>query len=235
MVEKRMNIIFFGDSLTEGAPGASYYSILKEKLPEHNLVNYGKGGDTVISLYHRIKKMNISEKYDIAFIWIGTNDVLVHVSNRYPLLKRFFNQPGVQNTEEFRKYYLDIFGIISANTKKIFAVSPLLIGEDTHNKWNKELGRLSTEIKDLSSELKNVEYIDLRKDFISALSSKKISSYILLGTITDSVFTWLFNNPERVEEKSKERGLYLTLDGVHLNDAGAKMVADIFLKHIKNI
>ena len=75
-----MDIIFFGDSLTEGVPGASYYKILKEKLPEHNLVNCGKGGDTVNSLYNRIKKMNISKKYDIAFIWIGTNDVFKKAS-----------------------------------------------------------------------------------------------------------------------------------------------------------
>jgi lysophospholipase L1-like esterase len=228
-----MNIIFFGDSLTEGVPGASYYNILKEKIPEHNLVNCGKGGDTVISLYRRIKKMKISKTYDIAFIWIGTNDVLVNVSNKYPLLKKFLNQPCVKNIEEFRKYYLNIIEAVSANAKKIFTVSPLLIGEDMHNKWNEELGRLCEEIKDLSSEIKNAEYIDLRKDFISVLSSKKISSYILPGTIIDIVFSWLFNDPERVEKKSKERGLHLTLDGTHLNYAGAQMAADVFLKGIK--
>jgi lysophospholipase L1-like esterase len=177
--------------------------------------------------------MKISKIYDIAFIWIGTNDVLVHVSNKYPFLKRFLNQPWVQNTEEFRKYYLNILEVVSANAKRIFTVSPLLIGEDTRNKWNEELERLCEEIKDLSSKIKNVEYIDLRKDFISVLSSKKVSYYISPGTIIDIVVAWLFNNPKRVEKKSKERGLHLTLDGAHLNYAGARMVADAFLKHIK--
>jgi len=228
-----MDIIFFGDSLTEGVPGASYYKILKEKFPEDNLVNCGKGGDTVTSLYHRIKKMNISKKYDIAFIWIGTNDILAKISNKYPPLKKFLNQPYAKNIEEFRKYYLDIIEIVSVNAKKIFTVSPLLIGEDANNKWNQELGRLREEIKDLSSKNKNVEYIDLRKDFISVLSSKKVSSYISPGTITNTVFSWLFNYPKLVEKKSKERGLHLTLDGAHLNHAGAQMVVDAFLKHIK--
>ncbi|MCX6795876.1 MAG: hypothetical protein NTW06_00030, partial [Candidatus Falkowbacteria bacterium] len=130
-------------------------------------------------------------------------------------------------------YYLNIIETASANAKKIFTVSPLLIGEDTHNKWNEELGRLCEEIKDLSSKVKNVEYIDLRKDFISTLSSKKVSSYISPGTIIDIVFAWLFNNPERVEKKSKERGLHLTLDGAHLNYVGAQIVSNVFLKHIK--
>jgi lysophospholipase L1-like esterase len=171
-----MDIIFFGDSLTEGVPGASYYKILKEKLPEDSLVNCGKGGDTVTSLYHRIKKMNISKKYDIAFIWIGTNDVFKKVSNRYPLINKFLKQTYAKDIEEFRKYYLEIIETVSVNAKKIFTVSPLLIGEDTNNKWNEELGRLCEEIKEIS-KLENVEYIDLRKDFISVLSSKDISSY----------------------------------------------------------
>lgn len=230
-----MNIIFFGDSLTEGVPGASYYKILKEKLPEDSLVNCGKGGDTVTSLYHRIKKMNISKKYDIAFIWIGTNDVFKKVSNRYPFINKILNQTYAKDIEEFRKYYLDIIETVSVNAKKIFTVSPLLIGEDTHNKWNEELGLLCEEIKEISSKLKNVEYIDLRNDFISALTSKKISSYISPGTITNTVFSWLFNDPKLVEKKSKERGLHLTLDGAHLNYVGAKMVDDTFLKRIKEV
>jgi len=228
-----MDIIFFGDSLTEGVPGASYYKILKEKLSEDSLVNCGKGGDTVTSLYHRIKKMNISKKYDIAFIGIGTNDVFKKVSNKYPLINKILNQTYAKDIEEFRKYYLDIIETVSVNAKKIFTVSPLLIGENTHNKWNEDLGRLCEEIKGLSSKNKNVEYIDLRKDFISTLSSKKISSYISPGTITNTVFSWLFNYPKLVEKKSRERGLHLTLDGAHLNHAGAQMVADAFLKHIK--
>lgn len=55
MKETKQNIIaFFGDSLTEGSPGVSYFDILKDKLPNENLLNFGKGGDTVISLYKRI-------------------------------------------------------------------------------------------------------------------------------------------------------------------------------------
>ncbi len=43
------SIAFWGDSLTEGFPGASYFEILKQQLPEDKLINYGKGGDTVIA------------------------------------------------------------------------------------------------------------------------------------------------------------------------------------------
>jgi hypothetical protein len=49
-----MNIALYGDSLTEGRAGVSYINLLQPLLPGHELLNYGRGGDTVISLYHRI-------------------------------------------------------------------------------------------------------------------------------------------------------------------------------------
>jgi len=229
-----MNIIFFGDSLTEGIPGISYLDILKEKLPKHNLVNAGKGGDTVISLYRRIKKMELKETYDIAFLWVGTNDILVHVSKKYPIIKRCCMKSWVKSTDDFSKRYQKILELISTNAKKIFVVSPAIIGEDVDNKWNKKLGELSLEIKKISSEFKNVDYIDMHKEFISFLSGKKPSKFILNGVFRDIIAAWLFNIPELVDKKSKRRGLYLTLDGAHLNTVGAKMVAKVFLRYIKN-
>ena len=36
----------------------------------------------------------------------------------------------------------------------------------------------------------------------------------------------------QVDKKSAERGLHLTLDGVHLNSTGAEIVADMFSKAV---
>lgn len=229
-----MNIIFFGDSLTEGIPGISYLDILREKLPHHTLVNAGKGGDTVISLHKRIKKMNLNKNYDIAFLWVGTNDILVHISKKNPIIKMCCMQPWAKNINDFSDRYQKLLKMISKNAKKIFVVSPAIIGEDVNNRWNKKLGELSLEIKKISSKFKNVDYIDMHKEFTSFLSTKKPSKFILDGIFRDVIAAWLFNIPERVEKKSRERGLYLTLDGAHLNAAGAQMVSNIFLECIKN-
>lgn len=44
-----MKIALFGDSLTEGRPGVSYFNILKKKFPNITFVNLGKPGETVKS------------------------------------------------------------------------------------------------------------------------------------------------------------------------------------------
>ena len=227
-----MKIIFFGDSLTEGTPGASYFTILKEKLPEDSLVNAGRGGDTVISLYRRVKKMNMSKTFDIAILWVGVNDVLVHVSKKYPIIKLCCIQPWAKNIKDFDKHYRKLLEIVAGKARKTFTVSPLLIGENTDNKWNEKLGKLCTEIERLSAEYEHVEYIDLRKVFFSTLSSRKPSPFILNSIFRDVIGAWLLNYPKIVEWRSLERGLYLTFDGVHFNHAGAEMAADTFYRYI---
>ena len=187
----------------------------------------------MISLYQRIKKLNISETYDIVFLWVCVNDVFVHVSWKFPITRLLFNQRWTKNIDDFINRYKRILETITYNTKKIFVVSPSIIGEDIHNKWNKKLGELSWEIKALASKYENVEYIDVRKDFISTLSSKKYSNFLPYRIIVDIILAYLLNNSERVERKSKNRQLYLTLDGVHLNNVGAHMIAEIFLHQIK--
>ncbi len=49
-----MKIAFFGDSLTKGIPGTAYFQLLRQNLPQHELLNFGKGGDTVASLFPHI-------------------------------------------------------------------------------------------------------------------------------------------------------------------------------------
>ena len=227
-----MNIIFYGDSLTEGIPGISYFNILKERLPQHDLVNCGKGGDTVISLLERVKKINTNKKYDIAFIWIGVNDVLPHIKKRYGLIKLFCNQPWAKNNQIFKRKYKELIELVSKKSERVFTVSLPIIGEGIHNRWNKKLELLSLEIDIISSKFQNVEYINLHEDIISYLSTKKTSQFIMNSILRDVILAWMLNIPGWIEKKSERRGLYLTIDGVHFNNTGANIVANKFYKSI---
>ena len=87
-----MRIACYGDSLTEGAPGVAYVDLLQKALPEHTIVNCGKGGATVRSLYQRLAIRKSLEYVDLAFVWIGVNDTFVHVSWYYPFIKKLFKE-----------------------------------------------------------------------------------------------------------------------------------------------
>jgi lysophospholipase L1-like esterase len=229
-----MTISFFGDSLTEGIPGASYFEILKKRLPDSELINYGVGGETVLSLYKRITRSKPDHPIDIAFLWIGTNDVFVKLSWFYPLIKRVLNKPWTRNLEEFKGYYRSTLDLLSRHANNVITVSPLFLGEDLNNKWNREFVKQSQIIEELSAAYENVEYIDLRKIFIPKLKGKKISTYLPTSSTRVAFDTLMVKKAEQIDRISAERGLHFTLDGVHLNSAGAEIIADIFYEAIIN-
>jgi len=228
-----MQIAFFGDSLTEGKTGVSYFEILKEKLPQHKLFNFGRGGDTVASLYRRISGMNFN--FDIAFLWIGTNDVLSKVTSRFSVIKMLKHQPPAENVAEFERYYQKLIDCLTPKTKKIIAVSPLFIGENLNNQWNRQLAELVEIIKNLSYKNKSIDFLNLREQFATQLVDRKISDYHI-RSITRVILDYLFlRTPEKVDRKAGKRGLYFTLDGVHLNSIGARFVANSFCEIVKNV
>jgi lysophospholipase L1-like esterase len=227
-----MAIAFFGDSLTEGFPGVSYFEILKRRLPDSDLINYGEGGDTVLSLYRRIKHLNLDKPIDIAFLWVGTNDVYVKISWAYPIIKTLLKKPWTRTPEEFKHYYRSILEILSRRAKTVITVSPLFLGEDLNSGWNRELESLSKIIEELSAADENIEYIDLRKVFIPKLEGKKGSAYLPNNAIRVVLDALRLQQAEQIDRKSSERGLLFTLDGVHLNGTGAEIVADVFCEII---
>src|SRR4051812_34743749 len=114
-----MKIALIGDSLTEGRPGVSFATILKEKFPMDSFVNLGKPGETVKSLYNRLTKAGLDDDFDVAFLWIGTNDV-------YSKLLKVQAQPVVEGLEEFKEVYQQVVDIVISSSKKVVAVSPAL-------------------------------------------------------------------------------------------------------------
>jgi lysophospholipase L1-like esterase len=229
-----MKIAFYGDSLTEGLLGVSYLDQLRHRLPGHSTINYGKGDDTVLSLYQRIVRWHLNKPYDMAFVWVGTNDVPVKPSRIVALLKLMRGKPWTSSPEAFRVCYLDLLDLLSEKTPTLFTVSPLLVGEDVDSPRNQYLGQLAAIIEEVSADYPGVTYIDLRQKFIDRLAGKPISDYIpryVTRTIAD---TLRLRTRKRVDRMSARRGLHLTLDGVHLNGVGADLAAETFAEAIRD-
>ena len=220
-----MKIACIGDSLTEGRPGVSFFNLLKKKYPDIKFVNLGKGGETVKSLQTRLSKNKLDQDYDLAFIWIGVNDI-------YSKLLKVQAQPITRNSEEFREFYEQVLKLVSQASKEVVVVSPALIGENI-NSSNRRLLNLSMIIKEISQEQKNTTFIDLHQAFTVHLETVHTSDYLStgLGRLVKDVF--FYRTPKRVDRLAAERGLHLTIDGVHLNSKGANIVVDKYSQIIE--
>ena len=177
------------DSLTEGFPGASYFEILRRRLPEYKLLNRGKSGDTVISLYRRLRNSPIDDPVDIAFLWVGTNDVFPKISWSYPVIKTLNNQPWAKSPGEFEKYFRLTLVILSQRAGKVITVPPLFMGEQINNRWSQEMKELSEIIERVSASDKSVEFLDLRKIIFPKLKDKSVSDYIPTSAVK---VLWMF-------------------------------------------
>ena len=228
-----MKIAFFGDSLTEGIPGAAYFKLLQQNLPQHELHNFGKGGDTVVSLHRRIARIEMPSFLDMAFLWVGVNDVLVNTSWTYPLLKLYRKQPWARSLDTFARYYQLLLEQLTLAAKHVVAVSPHLIGEDLNNPWNIKLKELGGVIKTGTEDMPGVSYLDLQSVFRTFLEGQPVSPYIPRNALRFLAKTFSRQNKHQIQKRSSERKLHLTLDGVHLNADGAELVAQKFLQKIR--
>ena len=228
-------IAFFGDSITQGDLGDCYVDLLQQRLPQHQLLNYGKNGDTIKSLYTRVQRLHLPEKIDIAFVWIGANDIIVQISPVFAVSKIITMQPWMKSLEEAEQAYHNLLKFVTKKANKVFTVPPVLIGEDTTNEYNKQLHHLSMMMKQVSNNFESVTFIDLQKTFWKALEQTESSDYILTP-LSDAVFDSIrCRSKEDVDHCSEERHLQFTLDGIHLNSAGANLAADTFYYYIQKI
>lgn len=220
-----MNIACYGDSITQGIPGASYFDALRRRLPGHVLINYGKGGDTALSLYQRIRRYNLLQPVEAAIVFVGVNDVLVNLTPTGPLLKRVFGQPWAEDLDAFRSQYAGLLALVGEAAGRVIAASPLLIGEDLNNEWNQKLAQYIAVTRE-EAERAGAAFVDLRARAAGALAGRPISPYLPTShwrTLLDGL-TLLTD--DQIARMAARRGLHLTLDGVHLNPTGAAMVAE---------
>ena len=227
-----MRIAFVGDSLTEGIPGSSFYAILRKRLAGHTLVNLGEGNDTVVSLYRRLTRLRFGDPFDVAFLWIGVNDIVGGSPWPFRAVNALWRKPPSKNHEEFRAYYRATLDLLCRHGRRVLAVSPLLKGEEVGNPWNRELEVLSGLIQELAACYAQVEYLDVRSVFIRQLAGKPVSCYLPTSVIRVALDALTLRSDEQIDRQSAERGLHFTLDGIHLNSAGAQLVAETFLQII---
>ena len=223
-----MKVALIGDSLTEGRPGVSFPNMLKEMFPNITFVNLGKPGESVKSLYTRLKKEPLEMDYELSFLWIGVNDV-------YSKLLKVQAQPVVKDHDEFKDYYEKVLELIIESSKKVIAVTPALVGENTNNATNNEIKELNGLIQSISSKYEKVSFLNLQSIFFDYLSKVSSSDYINTKVMRVMMDVLLYKKVLKIDKVAKKRGLHLTLDGIHLNSVGAQIVAESYATEITDI
>jgi lysophospholipase L1-like esterase len=229
-----MRIACFGDSLTSGLPGSSYFAVLRENFPDDTLLNFGKGNDTVVSLFRRVSAVRFDQTLNIAFLWIGVNDVPQTDGWSYRAFHNLVGQRRAKDIHEFRSCYQSTVELLCGKAERVIVAPPALKGENLDSRWNRRLGDLAKVIRNVAAGYDKVEFLDLQAAFARELASIPVSDQLPRKPFRVLLDALTLKTDEQVDAKAAERGLHLTLDGVHLNSAGAKLVASALTASIRN-
>ncbi len=198
--QKKQHIIFFGDSITQAAV---------------------KPNGFILQLDSMLRQKGMDNRYELTGAGIGGNkvydlylrldddvlaknpdEVVIWVGVNDVWHKRTFGTGT--DPDKFEKFYTAIIKKLQAKNIKVVLCTPSTIGEKTDfsNEQDGDLNKYAGIIRNIARN-NNCQLIDLRKVFLDENLKKNA--------------------------ENKDRGI-LTLDGVHLNDAGNTLVADVMFK-----
>ncbi len=203
--QKKINVIFFGDSITELGvkPGGYVTKVdsmckLEGKVDRYEFNGSGVSGNKVYDLYLRLEDDVLSKNPNVVVIYVGVNDVW----------HKTLLGTGT-DADKFEKFYQAILKKLKEKNIKAILCTPAVVGEKTDfsNQLDGDLNKYSNIIRDMAKK-NNLPLVDLRNDFLDYYKT---------------------NNP-----KNEEKNI-LTYDRVHLNAKGNQFVADLMWKAVKGL
>jgi lysophospholipase L1-like esterase len=196
-----VRIAFLGDSLTEGSPGASYFTLLRRRLPGHDLRNMGRAGDSVVDLLARVQHAGL-EPADLAFVWIGTNDAAMGEWTSWSY-EAFEPLSWPDTLTRISSVYARLLGLVLAEAPVALCVPPVT-ADELDDAWERRVADVAELVAAAVAAEPRAALLDLASAFALARDAAPLP-------------------------------IRFTIDGVHLSEAGAVVVADAFAAAIEDL
>ena len=235
-----MTVLLIGNSLTAGNLGIPYSRYLNfpdDSTSEHRLINRGRDGDTLSGVGNRLEAALKADNPDVLIIQTGANDILLpEMASRdglwTPFVREMEKRGSIPTTEprEFSEIYTEMIGRAVSHVvdiRRIICVTIPPIGEVLHSERNRKREVYNREIRRVIEET-GAKLADVSNAFENILEKIKNPSDWFFGSPGD--FTADVKEVRRGKGAmglSEERGLYLTIDGAHLNERGAELMGKV--------
>jgi lysophospholipase L1-like esterase len=223
-----MKVLFVGDSITKGTQGVNWISMIEKDHPYWTLVNAGRNGETLNKIAGRLKTtLEENDKYNAVVLQCGTNDILLPMFKHrgFWFRQAYLHQLRTGNIPsspaEFEILLRKTVETTLGNYNPHVILTTLgCINEDLLDEANARLFSYNTIIKKIAREF-NCVLADVSEEFQGILNRQKTHSYCLENFASTAFADQVKCSLGLADQLSKNRRLFLTIDGVHLNTNGA--------------
>jgi lysophospholipase L1-like esterase len=160
MPDKKIKIVFFGDSITEAGIKPHGFISLDDSIlnsgagGKYELIGAGVSGNKVYDLYLRLEDDVLSKSPDMVVIWVGVNDV-------------WHKKMGTgTDADKFERFYVALVRKFKEAHVKMVLCTPAVIGEknDYTNEQDGDLNKYANIIRKIALD-QQLTLVDLRADF----------------------------------------------------------------------
>jgi len=222
-------VVCAGDSHTHGVVAANYIDMLEKRFaPHYDFINAGINGNLAYNVLQRLDGI-IACQPDIVTLLVGTNDVNATFNQKWEDQYRKDQKITEKPTLEwYRQNIEEIIDRLQSETDAKIAIIDLpMLGEDLDSETNEKINRYNATLKAIAEE-KQVSYLALNERLRALLSQNHTpppyeGDINLMGLAIMKHFilrkSWA--------AISKEHGLEILIDHIHLNATGASVITDL--------
>jgi lysophospholipase L1-like esterase len=201
-----LRIIFFGDSITQlGVKPNGYVTLVHDSL-----LSLGVDCEIIGAGISGNKVTDLQQRLEKDVLAKKPSIVVIYIGINDVWHYQFADR-GLSGTpkDQYQHILTGIITTIQLSGAKVVLCTPSVVGEknDGTNRWDALLDEYAEISREIARKC-NATLLDLRKEFLSYLS---------------------VNNPDNAEKN------ILTYDGVHLNDAGNRLVAEKILAALDGV
>ncbi len=223
-----MKLIFLGDSLTWGEYGGNWVAEIARRCDQHEIINAGVGGNTIINLLRRVESDVIDQTPDGVFVMVGGND---SISHSQPLTRPYYKKSqqipdGVVTPELFTTTYRELLTELQLNHIQTWVglapaeYSPTVVEHKKHyNALAADVARsFGVPVLDLMAHLVPTNIKDrppINLPFIDRIGQRAASGW------------------NDFENERRREGYTYTFDGLHLTPDAALTVSDLVIKFLE--
>ncbi len=232
-------VVLMGDSITHGRIGVNYVDMVEDQLngDQFEIINAGINSELAWNNLQRVDEV-IQCDPDIVTVLIGTNDANATLSpDAMRSYVRRMKLPRDPDSDWYKESLISLVQKLKTETNaQIALLSIPTIGEESNHPAFLRSSEFSSIVQDIAEET-NVTYLPLHEKMIDFLrDAPRTPTYpyekSYMGMFKAILKRYLLR--KSWDKIANNSGVSLHVDYMHLNTAGARMIADLIGEFIQS-